>query len=37
VEFNKIAEIITYQKDDKSATQDLRKQVFNNLNLAKWS
>ncbi len=32
-EFNKIAEIITYQKDDKSATQDLRKQVFNNLNL----
>lgn len=31
--FNKIAEIITYQKDDKSAIQDLKEQVFNNLNL----
>jgi CRISPR-associated endonuclease Csn1 len=31
--FNKIAEIITYQKDDESATQDLREQVFNDLNL----
>ncbi len=31
--FNKIAEIITYQKDDKSATQDLKEQVFNALNL----
>ncbi len=31
--FNKIAEIVTYQKDDKSATQDLKEQVFNALNL----
>lgn len=33
--FNKIAEIITYQKDDKSATDDLKDQVFNYLSLDK--
>ena len=33
IKFNKIAEIITYQKDDKSATQDLEEQVFKNLDL----
>jgi CRISPR-associated endonuclease Csn1 len=33
IKFNKIAEIITYQKDDKSATQDLKEQVFKNLDL----
>ncbi|SFV86453.1 CRISPR-associated protein, Csn1 family [hydrothermal vent metagenome] len=33
--FNKIAEIITYQKDDKSATKDLEDMVFNNLKLDK--
>ncbi|BAS68111.1 type II CRISPR RNA-guided endonuclease Cas9 [Bathymodiolus septemdierum thioautotrophic gill symbiont] len=33
--FNKIAEILSYQKDDKSATQDLKKQVFNDFNMDK--
>ncbi|SSC07859.1 type II CRISPR RNA-guided endonuclease Cas9 [bacterium endosymbiont of Bathymodiolus sp. 5 South] len=33
IKFNKIAEIITYQKDDESATQDLKEQVFKNLDL----
>lgn len=33
--FNKIAEIITYQKDDESATEDLEEQVFQPLNLDK--
>ncbi|SFV89185.1 CRISPR-associated protein, Csn1 family [hydrothermal vent metagenome] len=31
--FNKIAEILSYQKDDDSATNDLKSQVFNGLNL----
>lgn len=33
--FNKIAEILSYQKDDKSATKDLKEQVFNDLKLNK--
>ncbi len=31
--FNKIAEILSYKKDDESAIKDLKEQVFNDLNL----